>query len=116
MPAASQVPQRVLDPYTHMSHAKRCVEAGRNGVVLRQFVQAKMGRTGWCGRIESAWDTEDGREMWRLELIHPQPGLASVPAARVRQCSGLDGLCVCAGEAGRAAVPPAPASAEDVTC
>jgi hypothetical protein len=92
------LPERVEDAYTHIKHAKRCVEHGRRGVVLRQFVQAKLGRTLFCGRIESAWDTDDGREMWRLDLVKPLPGIASVPAYQVRQCSGIDGFCACAGE------------------
>lgn len=92
-------PTRVDEPYTHIDHAKRCVEHGRRGVVLRQFVQAKLGRSNFCARLDGAWDTSEGFEMWTLELVLPFKGRAHVRAHQVRQCSGIDGLCACAGEA-----------------
>lgn len=110
-------PERVADPYTHSAHAKRCQVAGKERVVLRQFVQAKLGRTTFCARIAGAWDTSDGVEMWELQLLQPFPGISSVAAHRVRQCSGVDGCCSCAGEgAGGAAQPPAAPREAGVTC
>lgn len=95
-----RVVKRPDGPYQHLDHAKRCREAAQCGVVLRQFVQASLGRTFYCARILEAWDTSEGLEMWKLELLTPGRGLASVRADRVRQCSGIDALCTCAGEAG----------------
>lgn len=110
-------PSRVLAPYTHLSHAKRCQIAGREGLVLRQFVQARVGRAICCARILEAWDAPEGGEMWRLDLLSPTSGIRSAPARLVRQCSGIDGRCVCAGELGQDGLPAGPSSpAQEVTC
>lgn len=85
-------------PYTHSDHARRCREAAQSLVVLRQFVQVHVSFTSCCARIVAAWDTQDGKPMWQLDLLGPIKGRMSVPANKVRQCSGLDSGCSCAGE------------------
>lgn len=107
-------PEPVRQHYTHELHASRCVryanERDADGVplndgVLQAYVQVKLGRQhGFqqvCGRIIRPWLTQDGFSMWKLTLAWPsgQTSEASVPAFMVRQCSGLDGFCACAGEA-----------------
>lgn len=88
------------EPYTHTVHASRCAAAGRQGVTLKsQFVQYTYWGASQCARIIEAWDTVDRREMWKLEMIGPQlKGIGSFPVHKTRQCSGIDGRCVCAGE------------------
>ena len=84
-------------PYTHADHARRCREAAHVGQTLSaQYVQVRLGRTPVCARILTAWDTSDSLEMWQLDLLGPIHGRMSVPANKVRQCSGLDGRCACA--------------------
>jgi len=108
-------------PYTHAIHAKRCHEAGMQGKTLAgQHVQVQIAFAGCCARIVTAWDTADGLEMWQLDLLAPLKGRMSVPARKVRQCSGLDGLCTCAAEtADRASAAPhasAGSASEGLTC
>lgn len=84
------------DPYTHADHARRCRQAAQAGQTLAgQFVQVRVARTPVCARIVTAWDTADGLEMWQLDLLGPIKGRMSMPVRQVRQCSGLDGRCVC---------------------
>jgi hypothetical protein len=107
--APNQTPQRVVVHYTHELHAVRCVEAAQHGRVLQQFVQVKLGRkyafAQCCARVLRPWRTDDGFGMWRLQIALPGGQLieGSVPVSMVRQCSGVDTLCACAGEQPRAA-------------
>lgn len=95
-------------PYTHAVHARRCREAAQLGQVLSStFVQVKSGPVVYCGRIVAAWDHEDAGEMWKLNVVTPLPGLRSFPVKRARQCSGIDGRCVCEFDATRRAEEPA---------
>jgi hypothetical protein len=108
-------------PYTHAIHARRCREAADHGLVLSgQHVQVMTHRTACCARIVTAWDTSDGLQMWQLDLLGPLKGRMSVPANKVRQCSGLDGSCSCAAEtADRASFSSheaAESASEGVTC
>lgn len=107
-------------PYTHAMHAKRCFEAAKAVQVLRQYVQVQIAFTSCCARIVAAWDTVDGKEMWQLDVLDPIKGRMSVPAHKVRQCSGLDGCCGCAAEtADRASFSSheaAGTASEGVTC
>lgn len=97
-------------PYTHAVHARRCREAAQCGVVLSStFVQVKSGPVVYCGRIVAAWDHEDAGEMWKLHVVTPLPGIRSFPVKRARQCSGIDGRCVCEHDATRQAERVAPA-------
>lgn len=86
----------MADAYTHSMHAARCRQAADQGVVLVQHVQARMMQTTVCAKIEGAWDTAEGLEMWKLSLLGPVTGVQSLPARRVTQCSGIDGRCHCA--------------------
>lgn len=87
-------------PYTHTDHAQRCRQAAVDRVVLIQFVQVKRKGATLCARIREAFTLPDGVDLWRVELIGPGMGLVSVAPKNVRQCSGLDGHCLCAGEFG----------------
>lgn len=110
-------------PYTHALHAKRCHEAGMQGKTLAgQHVQVQIAFSSCCARIVTAWDTQDGKQMWQLDVLGPIKGRMSVPAHKVRQCAGLDGHCSCAGEkpaSSERAEPAAEAgflAPEGVTC
>lgn len=87
-------------PYTHADHAQRCREAAQDRVVLIQFVQVRRRHVTLCARIREAFTLPDGVDLWRVELLYPGMGLVSVSPKLTRQCSGLDDLCRCAGEAG----------------
>lgn len=111
---------RVELPYTHAAHARRCREAAEARITLQQFVQVRYSGSSCCARILSAWDTPDGHEMWSLDLIGQIRGRLSMHATRVRQCSGLDGHCACAGEQANWASASSPEGAgstpQGVTC
>lgn len=89
-----------LPPYTHDHHAARARLAAAAGLVLVQFVQARSRGALHCCKIRYAWAAQDGAPLWLLDDLdasHPFERVV-VPVRNVRQCSGLDGRCVCAGE------------------
>lgn len=91
-----------LPPYTHDHHAARARLAAAAGLVLEQFVQARSRGALHCCKIRYAWAAQDGAPLWLLDDLdgsHPFERVV-VPVRNVRQCSGLDGRCVCAGEPG----------------
>ena len=85
-------------PYTHAMHAKACNAALQRGEPLAQWVHVKTSGTACCARILDAWTTSDGQDFWKLSALTPLVFTGSFPVKAVRQCSGLDGLCLCAGE------------------
>ncbi len=96
-------PGRVSTSYDFAAHATRCVEAVHEGRPLAQFVQIKLKGVLICARLREAWITQDGLELWAVDMLGPLRGRCSVPYKQVRQCSGLDGLCACSGESGASA-------------
>lgn len=82
-------------PLTHAQYAKDCAEAAKKKQRLRQFVQVQHQGTVGCGVIVDAWDSPEGREMWKVDMLHPFSGRLSFPSIKVRKCSGVDGGCHC---------------------
>jgi hypothetical protein len=82
-------------PLTHAQYAKDCAAAAAKHQRLRQFVQVEYGGAPVCGVIVDAWDTSEGHEMWKVDLIGVLSGRMSFPATKVRKCSGVDGRCHC---------------------
>ena len=92
----------MADSYSHDLHASRARLAAAAGVVLEQFVQARSRGALHCCKIRYAWHAQDGASLWLLDDLdasHPFERVV-IPVRNVRQCSGLDGRCVCAGEPG----------------
>lgn len=86
-------------PYTHADFARKVVVDHFRGEPLAirvMYVQARLKGAVCCARIVDAWDTSDGLEMFKLELLSPVRGQASAPSRNVRQCQGIDGKCSCA--------------------
>jgi hypothetical protein len=96
--------------YTFQDHAKRCYEAAKAGETLVQWVQVKQAGITACAVIDDAWTSPAGVDLWRVRLERPHFGLFYVPPSKVRQCSGVDGHCGCAGE------PCGAHADEEVTC
>lgn len=94
-------------PYTHQTHAARCRAAAQESIVFTQFVQTRTMQISSCARIRAAWTTNDGVDLWQLELLGPVKGIGSFRTTKTTQCSGLDGRCTCAGESKHFG-PPAP--------
>jgi len=84
-------------PYTHAMHARRCQEAAQAREVLKTYVQVKTSGSACCARLIDAWSSSDN-DFWKIEGILPFAFFGSYPVRWVRQCSGLDGRCACAGE------------------
>lgn len=63
-----------------------------------QFVQVLIGKVPTCARVREGWVAQDGTFLWSVSLLSPFHGHGSFPEHRVRQCSNLDGHCVCAQE------------------
>ena len=84
--------------YTHAMHAQACQQAAEQRETLQQWVQVKTSGSAHCARIVDAWSTTDGVDFWKVQATHPLAFTGSFPVKAVRQCSGLDGLCLCAGE------------------
>lgn len=84
--------------YTHEEHARACGEAAKQKQSYVQHVQVNYHGSPQCALIRDAWDTADGRPMWKVELIGEVKGLMSFPVALVRKCSGHDCRCICAKE------------------
>ena len=92
----------VLPSYTHDHHASRARLAAAAGLVLEQYVQARSRGALYCCTIRYAWFAPDGSPLWLLNDLdgsHPFERVV-VPVRNVRQCSGVDGRCVCGGETG----------------
>jgi hypothetical protein len=92
----------VMPPYTHDMHAALARLAAQDRVVLVQYVQARSRGASYCCTIYRPWFAPDGSPLWSLNSLdgsHPFERVV-VPVRNVRQCSGLDGRCVCAGELG----------------
>ena len=87
--------------YTHADHASACQKAAKASVSLQQWVQVKTSGSACCARIVDAWSANEGGDFWKLEAVQPLRFIASYPVKAVRQCSGLDGRCMCAGERGQ---------------
>ncbi len=98
--------------YTHAMHAKRSIEAymARLGAPdlapFQQFVQVRASGTSCCGLIVDAFTKFEGGDFWKVQGLEPLKFVGWYPVKAVRQCSGLDGGCRCAGES---ASRPAPA-------
>lgn len=88
------------EPYTHSSHATRCADAARCGASLsRQFIRFRNHSGTHCAELLDGWTTPDGVDLWKLLIRGPEVDVPGwVAANKTRQCSGLDGRCVCAGE------------------
>ena len=84
--------------YTHADHAKACHQAAQAHETLQQWVQVKTSGSACCARIVVAWSAADGTDFWKIEAKQPLAFTGSFPVKAVRQCSGVDGRCVCAGE------------------
>ena len=84
--------------YTHADHAKACQDAAQAHETLQQWVQVKTSGSACCARIVDAWSAPDGADFWKIEAKQPLAFTGSFPVKAVRQCSGIDGRCVCAGE------------------
>lgn len=97
------------EPYTLAQHAQRCQQSAQQGQTLVQFVQVRQYETTSCAVVTGQWVAPTGDALHALELLRPYAGRTCAPARRVTQCSGLDGGCLCAGEAGASAVG-------DMTC
>lgn len=85
-------------PYTHATHAKACQNAARASITLQSWVQVKTSGSACCARIVDGWSAPDGGDFWKVQSTLPRPFTGSYPVRAVRQCSGIDGRCVCAGE------------------
>lgn len=85
-------------PYTHADHAQACQKAAQAAQILQQWVQVKTSGSAHCARILDAWSTNDGQDFWKVQATQPLAFSGSFPVKAVRQCSGLDGRCACAGE------------------
>lgn len=59
------------------------------------FVQVMINRSAVCAQVKSGWVAPDGTFLWAVSLLGPFYGSGSFPERLVRQCSGLDGGCVC---------------------
>lgn len=103
-------------PYTFAASTK-----SRPGPV---FVQVKIAQSSNCARVREGWIANDGAFLWALDLLFPFRGRASFPEMRVRSCSGVDGRCLCSGEAGadadsqakREGSSPSESDQKEVTC
>lgn len=62
------------------------------------YVQVKTSGSAHCARVVDLWLAPDGTEFAKVEAIQPLKFSGSFPTKAVRPCSGLVGLCVCAGE------------------
>lgn len=65
------------------------------------FVQVLLNRSAVCAQVKSGWVANDGAFLWSVSLLGPFYGSGSFPERMVRQCSGVDGTCICADEQAR---------------
>lgn len=63
-----------------------------------KYVQIRLQGTTNCAKVRGTWVSHDGADLLSLDLCGPFTGRASVPFAKARPCSGVDGKCYCAGE------------------
>lgn len=87
--------------YTHADHDQACQTSAEQRIVHQAWVQVRASGAACCGCIQHAWRTDDGIEFWKIDVHQPLVFTGSYPAKAVRQCSGVDGRCVCAGETGQ---------------
>lgn len=92
-------------PYTHEMHAKACQSAAQSKIVLRQWVQVRTSGSTHCARLIDAWTSSDGCDFWKVQATEPLAFTGSYPVRAVRQCSGIDGRCICSGEACETSAP-----------
>lgn len=83
-------PQRVTEPFTA---AQAHQQTGSN-----PLVQVFISQVATCARVKHGWIARDGTFLWSLDLLGPFYGSGSFPVRLVRQCSGIDDTCRCAGE------------------
>ena len=88
------LPQRVTEPFTA---AQAHQQTGSN-----PLVQVLISQTATCARVKHGWIARDGTFLWSLDLLGPFHGSGSFPERLVRQCSGIDDTCRCAGELAQA--------------
>lgn len=62
------------------------------------YVQVLINRSAVCSQVKEGWVARDGTFLWSVSLLGPFYGSGSFPERMVRQCSGVDGTCACAGE------------------
>lgn len=62
---------------------------------LTMHVQIKRTGCTLCGVVRDAFEARDGRGVYQVSTIL---GTGWFPESHVRQCSGVDGRCECAGE------------------
>lgn len=86
------------EAYTHAMHASACQKAAQAHQTLEQWVQVKTCGSAHCARLVDAWTTSDGQDFWKVAATMPNAFTGSFSVKAVRQCSGLDGRCACAGE------------------
>lgn len=101
-PYTPPVPADQQPPYTLEEHHRRCVAVADESRAFlgKQHIQVMFQGVPHCAQLVVAWKAQSGQDMWAVDLLGPLKGRASVPASKARQCSGLDGHCLCAGEAG----------------
>ena len=90
----------ILPPYTHDLHAALARLSAQSRVVLVQHVQARSRGAVYCCRVHHPAYAPDGAPLWSLSLLDEAASRLVVPVRNVRQCSGLDHRCACAGELG----------------
>lgn len=91
-------PGYLSTPYTHEDHAAACFKASQIGVTHKAWVQVKSNHSACCASVLGAWTASNGTDFWKVVAVQPLAFVGHVPVSMVRQCSGLDGRCVCAGE------------------
>lgn len=69
-----------------------------NSATSPAYVQTWLQGTPCCAKVRGSWIAKDGTDLLSLDLLDPFTGRASVPFAKARPCSGVDGGCFCAGE------------------
>lgn len=82
-------------------------EARFNVVVNLKHVQVRVDTVTTCACVLDYWKTRDGVPMTKLELLDSWTGTGHFPNSRIKDCSGVDGRCRCAGEVGASVVSKA---------
>ena len=88
----------ILPPYSHDLHAGLCRLAAQACVVFVQYVQARSRGAVYCCVVYRPAFSPDGVPLWVLLLLDRASSRLVVPVRNVRQCSGVDGRCTCAGD------------------
>lgn len=86
--------------YTFEYHAKRFPANPSEYIAHgKTYVQIRMPENYTaCAYLIGQWQTPKGVNMWQAQIILPLTFVFWANCSRVRQCSGLDGHCACAGE------------------